>query len=499
MNSKEGGLTGRKIGIYKELVVVILFSVAAAAVTAIGIFFVCCNYGILVEVEEDYSKYKKKCDLQVMQMVRELDSALNTAMEEIADADSGEGNISDAMRYLLQNNKMPFASTEEGQNMTITLASRKGLVLWKNDTDESEYADRKTSVDVEGLVAKSYDEESDEYIFVYTKSIDKILYYIIFQTSLSPEYNYNYLKLKAACIIFAAVLFLIIVLLLCKSRVSYIRYLSGIVNEISRGNLNTEIKRKGYDELTVIAGSIDDMQHNLERMMKEERENERKSRELITNLSHDIKTPMTIITGYLDVVISGKYSDDAQRQLYIEKAFQQVEKINGMIHKIFVLAKNETKVEKADVVKCNLSLMLQQDVSEFQGIAQKEKRRINTRIPEKHLYVNIIIENMCEVLDNILMNAVKYSKPESEINVAMEEEENMLHIMVSNEAEEMKEQDCERIFEKFYRADHARSSSISGNGLGLSIVRETIEGYGGKVWAEYAQGIYVIHIRLPKA
>ena len=326
-----------------------------------------------------------------------------------------------------------------------------------------------------------------------------LLYYIIFQTHLSPEYNYNYLKLKAACIIFAAVLFLIIVLLLCKSRVSYIRYLSGIVNEISRGNLNTEIKRKGYDELTVIAGSIDDMQHNLERMMKEERENERKSRELITNLSHDIKTPMTIITGYLDVVISGKYSDDAQRQLYIEKAFQQVEKINGMIHKIFVLAKNETKVEKADVVKCNLPLMLQQDVSEFQGIAQKEKRRINTRIPEKPLYVNIIIENMCEVLDNILMNAVKYSKPESEINVAMEEEENMLHIMVSNEAEEMKEQDCERIFEKFYRADHARSSSISGNGLGLSIVRETIEGYGGKVWAEYAQGIYVIHIRLPKA
>lgn len=492
-------MNGKKIGIYKELAVAILFSIVAAAATAIGIYFVCSNYGILVEVEEDYSQYRKKCDLQVMQMVRELDSALNTAMEEIAGSDSGEGSISDAMRYLLRNNKMPFTSIEEGQNMTITLVSRKGTVLWKNDTDEAEFADRRTSVNVEELVAKSYDEESDEYIFVYTKSIDKILYYIIFQTYLSPEYNYNYLKLKAACIMFAAVLFLIMVLLLCKSRISYIRYLSEVVDEISKGNLNTEIKKKGYDELTVIADSIDEMQHNLDRMMKEERENERKSRELITNLSHDIKTPMTIITGYLDVVISGKYSDDAQRQLYTRKAFQQVEKINGMIHKIFVLSKNETKVEKTDIVKCNLSLMLCQDVSEFQAIAQKENRKINTNIPEKPLYANIVIEDMCEALDNILMNAVKYSKPESEITVAMTEEENTIHITVSNEAEEMKDQDCERIFEKFYRADHARSSSIPGNGLGLSIVRETVEGYGGKVWAEYAQGIYAIHIRLPKA
>ena len=499
MNGNKNGSAWEKIGIYKELAVVILFSIAAASAIATGIFFVCKNYGILVEVEEDYSQYKKKCDLQVMEMVRELDSTLSTAMEEIEGSDSEEGNIGDAMRYLLQNNKMPFASTADGQDMTITLVSRKGSVLWRNDTYEAQPQEHKESVNIEELVAKSYDEECEEYIFVYTKSIDKVLYYVVFQTSLYPEYNYDYLKLMASCIAFAAVLFLILVLLMCKGRISYIRYLSGVVDEISKGNLNTEIKQKGYDEITVIAGSIDEMQHNLDRMMKEERENERKSRELITNLSHDIKTPMTIITGYLDVVISKKYSDEAQRDIYIEKAFQQVEKINGMIHKIFVLAKNETKVERADIVKCNLSLMLQQDVSEFQEIAQKEGKKFDSDIPEKPLYVNIVIEDMCEVLDNILMNSVKYSKPKTEIAVVMAEEENTIHITVSNEAEEMKEQDCERIFEKFYRADHARSSSISGNGLGLSIVRETIEGYGGKVWAEYTSGIFAIHIRLPKA
>ena len=81
----------------------------------------------------------------------------------------------------------------------------------------------------------------------------------------------------------------------------------------------------------------------------------------------------------------------------------------------------------------------------------------------------------------------------------MEEEESTIHIIVSNVSEEVKEADCTRIFDKFYRADHARGSDIAGNGLGLSIVRETVERSKGKVWAEYVQGYFSLHIRLPKA
>ena len=420
---------GRKIGIYKELAVGILVSVAIAAAVAMGAFYICKSRGILIEVEEDCSQYKKKCDLQVMELVRELDSALNTAMEEIESTESQEENITDAMRYLMQNDKMPFVSVDDGENMSITIASKKGTVLWKNNSDDETMPKKGGHIEVDELVSDSYDEECGEYIFVYTKSVEKVLYYIVFRTPAYPEYIYHDMQLRAACLALAAVLFLILVLIFSKSRISYIRYLSGVVDEISKGNLHTRIDKKGYDELTTIAESIDDMQHNLDKMMKEERENERKNRELITNLSHDIKTPMTIITGYLDVVISGKYEDESERDLYIKKAFAQVEKINGMI----------------------------------------------------------------------LMNAIKYSKPETDILVSMEEEESTIHIIVSNVSEEVKEADCTRIFDKFYRADHARGSDIAGNGLGLSIVREMVERSKGKVWAEYAQGYFSLHIRLPKA
>lgn len=489
----------KKMGIYKELAVLILFSAVVAAIAAMGLFYICRNYGLFIQVEEDCSRYKKKCDLQVMQMVRELDSALNTAIEEIENTKKQEENITDAMRYLVQSDKMPFTTVEDGEVMSITIVSKKGKILWKN-TDNGDYTVNKGEyIEIDSLVAGAYDEECGEYIFVCTKSVEKMLYYIIFQTTATPEYIYHDMQLKAVCITFAAALFLVLVLFSAKGRINYIRYLSGVVDEISKGNLNTPIRKSGCDELTLIAESIDKMQYNLNKMMQDECENERKNRELITNLSHDIKTPMTIITGYLDVVISRKYTDEAEKDLYLKKAFAQVEKINGMLQKIFLLAKNEIRVKRGDFFKCNIAMMIRQDISEFEDIAQKQNRKIVTDIPENPLYVNIVIEDMREVLENIFINAVKYSKQDTVIIVKVEEEERIVHITVSNEAEEVKQEDCIRIFDKFYRTDKARGSDISGNGLGLSIVRETIIAFKGKVWAEYADGNFAVHICLPKA
>ena len=451
--------TGKKIGIYKELAVVIVTAFTIAVLASLGTFIVCSHYGVLVDVTEDCSDYKRKYDIQVMGMVRELDSALSNAMDEIsANELDDDKNLGDAMKYLLINGRLPFA-TEEVNNMNITITNRNGLVLWKKklDTDSEDYRSKK-----------------------------KTLYYIIFETKVTPEYLYADMKLKVACICLGTVIFIICVILMTKKRIDYIRYLSDVVNLISKGNLDLHVDKRGHDEITNIAYSIDNMQHSIGRMMKEERENDRKNMELITNLSHDIKTPMTIITGYLDVVISHKYDSAEERDTYIKKAFQQVEKINGMIHKIFILARNEKpygndssnniESSKANKEKCNIAMMLKQDVSEFEGIALKQERNFVADITEKPVYAEVEIEQMREVF---------------------EENDNIL-IKVSNMTDCIKKSDCERIFDKFYRADHARNSSISGNGLGLSIVKETVEGLGGSVLADYDNGLFTISIKLKK-
>lgn len=491
----------KRIGIYKELAMVIVISITIAVFASLGVFIVCSHYGVMVDVIEDTSDYKKRYDIQVMNMVRELDNSLDTAMEEIT-ANSGEGEktIGDAMKYLLENNRMPFAS-DEVSNMIITITNRNGQVLWKTSEDGEivDYKKNKVSVDISQYITNSYDEESLTYTFVYTKSVSKMLYYIIFETEVTPEYLYADIKLKLMCIAIGSVIFIISVFLLTKKRIDYIRYLSTVVDEISKGNLNASIDKKGNDEITLIAEQIDDMQYSLRKMMQEERENDRKNMELITNLSHDIKTPMTIITGYLDVVISGKYSTDEERDDYIRRAFGQVEKINVMIHKIFRLARNEqVSMNEENMEKCNISLLLKQDILEFDGIAQKEGKCFETDIPNESVMININIDRIREVFDNVLMNSIKYSSDNSKINVYMSETPESVHIKFCNRTDSDKAPDCERIFDKFYRADHARNSSISGNGLGLSIVKETIESFNGRVWAEYNDGIFAINIELNK-
>ena len=207
--------TGKKIGIYKELAVVIVAAFTIAVLASLGTFIVCSHYGVLVDVTEDCSDYKRKYDIQVMGMVRELDSALSNAMDEIsANELDDDKNLGDAMKYLLINGRLPFA-TEEVNNMNITITNRNGLVLWKKklDTDSEDYRSKKVYVDIDALVVNSYDDCSPEYSFVYTKSIKKTLYYIIFETKVTPEYLYADMKLKVACICLGTVIFIICVIL----------------------------------------------------------------------------------------------------------------------------------------------------------------------------------------------------------------------------------------------------------------------------------------------
>ena len=120
-----------RIGIYKELIAVIIVSFMVALIFSIGVYVLFAHYNIMVDVTEDCSAAKREYDINVMSMVRELDSALNSAVDDIAvNGTDEEKIINDAMKYLLQNNRIPF-TTEEIGNMTITITNRYGHVLWK--------------------------------------------------------------------------------------------------------------------------------------------------------------------------------------------------------------------------------------------------------------------------------------------------------------------------------------------------------------------------------
>lgn len=509
----------KKLSIYQELLFLLMAATAAAIVAGLGVYYWGCEKNWLVEVTEDYSASGKNCDLQVMELQHNFDKNMLDIMQGTAEGvNEGDYHYDDGklkfhgnmMNTMLEIYNTPFERIEnteaEEQKMHILITNSNGIVIWKNgdddeiegETEEIWQASLNQKLKIRKIMQQSYEETEGEYFFVCSKNVDSDIYYMLFQMPLQPEYIYHYEKLWIAGVLTGAVVFILFILIGVRSKIRYVVYLSAVVGEIAKGNLDTPITVKGCDELSNVASSIDEMQKRLSEKIGEEHRNEKKVRELITNLSHDIKTPMTIITGYLDVVSSKKYESEELRDEYIQKAYVQVQKINNMILKIFQLAKEGIHNEKMNLVSVNLSRLLKQEIAEYELTAEEQNRRLTLVSPREPVFIELDVEEFKVALDNVLMNAIKYSLVGTSIEVVLCEEKHSILVTVSNKAKLLKEQELTDIFEKFYRADPARNSSVEGNGLGLTIVRQIVEKHNGRVWAEYHEDTFYLKIRLQR-
>ncbi len=519
MKWKERWQNRKRISIYQELLFLLLAATFAAVAAGFGTYYLGRRNSWLVEVTEDYSDARKNCDMQVMEMQHNFDKnvlgIMQAQTEGIEEEDyhyyNGDkifwGNV---MNKLIELYETPFGRIDEeeysGQQMRILITDYSGTVLWKNvddndteqETEKMRQALLNERVEIYEIMQKSYEDNDGDYFFVCSKNLDYFMYYIVFQMPLQPEYIYHYEKLWIASVLIGTVIFVLLVLMGVRSKIQYMVYMSAVVGEIARGNLDTPIEINGHDEFSNVALSIDEMQKRLSEKIGEERRNERKVRELITNLSHDIKTPMTIITGYLDMVSSKRYENEEQKDEYIQKAYTQVQKINNMILKIFQLAKEGIYSEEMKLVNVNLSRLLKQEIAEYELTAEEQNRKLTLISPKEPVFMELAVEEFKVALDNVIMNSIKYSLMGTEIETVLCEEEHSVLITVSNKAKALKEYELRDIFEKFYRADPARNSVIDGNGIGLAIVKQIVEKHNGRVWAEYNGDTFYLKIRLQR-
>lgn len=496
----------KKISIYEEILALIFCAALLSVVFGLGGYFFCKNRGIQVGIEEDYSESRKNCDSRIMSLVREFDKNLLDIMQgraEFIDEDeysedywTGEKIYwGDPMSRWLEESEDPFRQQEpENQGICITVINYMGDIVWKDGEKSNDFE----AVDVNTLWQQTYYEDSSEYRFVYTETFNGYRYYLLFEMPLQPELVYHYEKIQIASILAAIALFFVLLLLGVRGKIRYVVYLSEVVEGISKGNLSTQVQIRGKDELAMVAVSIDEMQRSLSEKIAAEQRSERRVRDLITNMAHDVKTPITIISGYLDVVRQEKYEDGLQQKAYLDKVYEQVLKMNKMIQHIFLLAREGAAKESVETERIHFSRLLKQEIAEYETLANERGLKITTDICAETVYLMWNVEQMKVVLDNIFVNAVKYSAKKATIAVCLLNEEKTVLFSVSNASAPLKKEELSEIFEKFYRADKARNSAVEGNGLGLSMVKEIVGQYNGKVWAEYRSGTFTINVRLQK-
>ncbi|EDT73522.1 HAMP domain-containing sensor histidine kinase [Clostridium butyricum] len=275
--------------------------------------------------------------------------------------------------------------------------------------------------------------------------------------------------------------FLITFTLLVNIKVNYIKYLTKEVKIIKNEGFGKVIKVKGGDELAELCGSINDMSLELGEKIANEKNIENNKNELITNISHDLKTPLTSIIGYLELLNSTEISE-RKKDEYIQIAYNKSLRLKELVNELFEytkLASNELILKKDRI---NISVVLSQALGE--SIINFSDKNIDVVLdnPYDELFCNVDSAQILRVFENLIKNAEKYSDINSVFKVVVRLEKEQIVISFRNKCTEINEEDLENIFEKFYRKNKSRSNE--GSGLGLPIAKRIIELYGGNILAE---------------
>jgi len=300
-------------------------------------------------------------------------------------------------------------------------------------------------------------------------------------------------------IVFTA-LFLILFWVITKKYSRPLMDVSNGISSISKGNFDVNIDITSNDEIGMLAHDVNSAARELKKAVEAGAFAEKSKDRLIVSVTHDLRTPLTSIMGYLELIVNGvQVPEDALRR-YAEIAYNKASQLDTLVEDLFEIAKfNYGKIE-LNKKTIDLSCLIEQINEEF--IPLYNENGIVSRIcfAKRPVCVEADGAFMARVLENLLNNAVKYGRVtdcENFIDINLSSNEKSAVVQVINYGIQIPEEEQSLIFETFYRSDKSRSDSSGGTGLGLAIVKSIIEAHSGHVRVESSPERTVFEVELP--
>lgn len=260
------------------------------------------------------------------------------------------------------------------------------------------------------------------------------------------------------------------------------------INELARaaeymreGNLNFEVMGSKYSEIDNLCSAFDAMRKELKLSKQREDYMKQERSMLLANLSHDLKTPITSIKGYVDGIRDGVAATPEKMDRYLDTIHAKAEVIDDMVNNLSMFSKLEMSRLSFHFERGDINSFLRSFIDDYKLDFEKNKITFVSNIPEESVFVKLDYEKMSRALANLIDNAVKYRNTENpvlEINTLTRDKG--VYICISDNGIGIDGSEMKNVFDGFYRADSSRS--IKGSGLGLGIVKQIVEKHGGKVW-----------------
>ena len=323
---------------------------------------------------------------------------------------------------------------------------------------------------------------------------------IVYDISMGVSANSKtQVKLIARDLLFTATVILVFTALsiglwIYRSIATPLVKLKKATQKIKEGNLDFVLDVEGNDEFSELCQDFEEMRKRLKESAEEKIILDKENKELISNISHDLKTPITAVKGYVEGIMDGVADTPEKMDRYVKTIYNKTNEMDHLINELTFYSKIDTNRIPYTFSKLNVE-------DYFSDCAEEVGLELETRGIEL-VYANYVEsgvqviadgEQIRRVIHNLISNAIKYmDKPKGIIQIRIKDVGDFIQVEIEDNGKGIAAKDIVYIFDRFYRTDVSRNSSKGGSGIGLSIVKKILEDHGGKVWATSRLGIGTI-------
>ena len=317
----------------------------------------------------------------------------------------------------------------------------------------------------------------------------------------SGEWANNHLKLTAYIMIVSFIIFVIITTaffyIFTRKIIYNINDINENINEISKGNFKVNIKVNTKDEIGQIANNINIMSRKLEELIEKDRENERMKNEMISNISHDIRTPLTSVIGYVEAMKKLGYKDKEASDNCMEIILKKCDELKKLVNDLLEYTSINFKGINIKKDKLSITDVLEQIMIGFIPMLEKSNMTFNIKAPYEKIFISGDVHLILRLFENIINNNIFYGGQGKKLDIEISELNSMASVSIKNYGKKIPKEDIPYIFERFFRSEKSRNNNTGGKGMGLAIAKSIAEVHKGDIKVTSSDTETVFQILLP--
>jgi signal transduction histidine kinase len=294
-----------------------------------------------------------------------------------------------------------------------------------------------------------------------------------------------------------AILYTIVFLILCNQNLTYFTKIYCSIIEIAETDTNKIIPVQYKNELSDLAIHMNQIITRSRKAIEEERIAEESKNELVTNVSHDLRTPLTSILGYLNLIERDQYKDEVELRYYTNVAFEKTKHLDKLVNSLFEYMRTKNPKMHLNLHSLNMNELMRQIHSQFRIQSNQKGLELRISLPDEPIYLEADGFQLSRVFENILSNAIQYGEKGKSIDLILRRIEKNVVIEIVNYGESIPDLDIPYLFDRFFRIEKSRSNETGGTGLGLAIAKNIVELHHGNISVQSDEHQTIFSVRLP--